>query len=319
MKRPSPKWESEAAMLTAFVAEAKAMGFRVLPEACGHDLVLVAPDVLPERRGYAMFPEAIAPGDCIAVEGKLRATIEVLRQAIPPDRRERHGGRCHRPTGIDGLEFCGTCQGCTWMRGDDTATALDFYAVVIPDGADTWDFRIVAAALGVCVWTMRAPIPADPGDRWSREAPAALMLFDVLPGARVLGRQRPAIPELDVDMVAGTPAPRRLTPWKIAAVRLCLLGMERDLTTADFAAHPPCTARSLVDRGWAELVGRTGRTGVYRLTDSPTRPDRAYPEIAAAIRAQRPVTAEERAAAVALPAAPIDAPRPAGALFARSA
>ncbi len=35
MKRQ--RWESEAAMMSAFVEWAKAAGFRCVPESCGHD------------------------------------------------------------------------------------------------------------------------------------------------------------------------------------------------------------------------------------------------------------------------------------------
>ena len=36
------RWDTEADMFRAFVLEARAHGFRPVPEACGHDLLLVA-------------------------------------------------------------------------------------------------------------------------------------------------------------------------------------------------------------------------------------------------------------------------------------
>ena len=256
--KATAKWESEAAMLTAFTEIARGMGFRVVPEACGHDLILVAGAELKPPGRYQHFPDAVEPGDVIAVEGKLRGSVEVLRQALPPHRR-------------------------TWTNAADVAAA-DFYAVVIPDYDS--DFLDVATGIDVSVWTM---CPASGSEEhWTRR-PAELKRFEVRHGSRVVGHPRLDVPTLDVEMPAGVPAPRKLTPWKIAAVRLCLLGAQRDLTAADFVGTP-VSVRSLEDRRWITRVSGRGKSAVFRLADHPGRPDRVYPEIVAAIAVEDPVT-----------------------------
>lgn len=266
MKRVTAKWESEAAMLTAFAELARTMGFRVVPEACGHDLLLVAGDELRGPNRYEPAPDAIEPGDVIAVEGKLRGSVTALRQALPPYRRK-------------------------FERMSDPSSAADFYAVVIPERDD--DFESIAIALDVSVWVMRPP-QGDP-EHWGHR-PAELQWFNVRHGSRVVGHPRLDVPALDVAITPGLPAPRRLTPWKVGAVRLCLLAAQRPLTVEDFA-RTPVSVRSLADRGWITREGR-GKTATFRLLEHPTRPDLAYPEIAAAIVAQDPVVVEAEAPAM---------------------
>lgn len=239
-------------MFRAFVSEMRACGFRAVPEACGHDLLLVAGERTRDAaRGRWSAALDVEPGDVIAVEGKLRPTAAVLRQALPPHRRRDSSGRA--------------------------SPAADFYAVLVPE----WDadFGEVAAALDVCVAVMGAPT------RWSfgGERPPEILRWAFPDRARVVGHPPLPVPDLDVDMDAGRPSPRALTPWKIAAVRLCLLGLSRELTEADFASGP-VRKRTFVDRDWIRLVRREGRAGVYALTDRETRPDLAYPEIVDALR-----------------------------------
>jgi len=245
MSGTKPKWDSEAAMLVAFAGLAAKMGFRCVPEACGHDLLLVAG---PNLRSvdYSHPPACIEPGDVVAVEGKLRASITVLRQALPPFRRR--------------------------LLGNERESAADFYCVCIPEH-DT-DFAEVAMALDIGVAIMTpSGTRGWRGDRLER--------WDIQHAARVLGHPALAVPALDVEIVPGRPAPRALTPWKIAAVRLCLLGAQRDLGTADFV-DTPVRARTFLDRGWMEPASGRGKSSTFRLLDAEERPDRAYPEIAAA-------------------------------------
>lgn len=253
MKTATPKWESEAAMLVAFMAEARAMGFRVVPEACGHDLVLVVTEPLRRPPGSHRILPDVEVGDVIAVEGKLRASITLLRQVTPPFRRR---------------------WGCT-----SPATA-DFYAAVIP-GYDS-DFEEAAHALGAAVWVMRPGRPK--ADRWDYDHAPILASFDLRDELRCVGYGRLAVPDLDVDITPGCPSPRQVTAWKIAAVRLCLLGLTRELVNADFV-DAKVNRRRFVDSGWV-TVRREGRVGFYILADVQGRPDRVYPEIVAAIEAQ---------------------------------
>lgn len=247
MKGPAPKWESEAAMLAAFIEEMRAIGFRCVPEHGGHDLLLVVtgPLVCPPRR-YWTIPDFLEIGDVIAVEGKLRASTTLLRQVTPPDRARRSVGR-----------------------------SADFYACVVPSfDADT---EAVVEALGAHLWVMA---PAD--GKWR---PANLARFGLSERRRCFAGDRIQVTDLDIDMPAGSPCPRALTPWKLAAVRLCMEHADGELLAATFD-KAGLRARTFLDQGWAEVTRRDGRAAVYRLTASETRPDRHYPEIVAALRAR---------------------------------
>jgi hypothetical protein len=254
-KRPEPKWESEAAMLTAFADLMRACGFRVVPEHGGHDLLLVAGGAVAAPEGsYIHIPECIEPGDIIAVEGKLQGTVTMLRQCIPPDRFHTTPGRA----------------------------CADFHVAVVP--AVSHDFRLVAGALGIRVWQMDPP-----GFRgWDM---ARLSHSPLADSDRILGFPRIVPTALDVAIVPGLPSPRALTPWKLAAVSLCMVGAVRDLTDADFHGTI-LRPRTFLEKGWLTRTRGAGRSAVYALGDAPGRPDRAYPEIVAAIAAQGGPTAD---------------------------
>lgn len=288
---PIPKWPSEAAMMEVFQAEAKAWGFRVYPESGGFDLLLEVTAETLEHVGaehaalgasehlhramhpFRAFNGELEVGDVIAVEGKLRGTFEVLTQAMPRGRLTRE-----------------------WTT--DKSHAADWYAVVIPDGPP--GFEAVAEACGILVIEC---LPERP-DRASfyREAPPPLpagvtRVSHVHGALRVTGYNRLAVPRLEVEMAAGQPSPRAVTPWKIGAVELCLIAKHRPLTRADFERRQ-VSAASLVRNGWVECTGR-GPTARWSLTGKGAeriepddngrlvwgarRPDIEYPEIVAAL------------------------------------
>lgn len=247
MKPTLAKWATEADMLMAFMAEAKACGFATHAECCGHDLILVAgPDTADLMRQRHYLHSDIEPGDYVAVEGKLHRTVTVLRQATPPHRR----------------------------RWESTAaTAADFYAVVVP--VREADFEDVARAMDIHVVSIEPAIP----DKYRPHPKVNGFAFSN--AHRVVGYPRPKLPGLDVGLTPGVPSPRSLTPWKIAAVELCML--TRDIVAADFK-NSPVSPRSFLDRGWLERVSGRGDTAVYRLLPDARRPDAVYPEIVAALR-----------------------------------
>lgn len=246
-------------MLSAFAEHATAIGFRCVPEYGGHDLILVAgSDLLDpyENMSRNAIPHGVEPGDVIAIEGKLHATPTLLRQALPPHRR--------------------------MYNTEKPAPCADFYAVVVPryDG----EFETVAQALDIGVVVMAPDRERD--DNYGKSViPAALDRWTMHDSYRVTGHPRIDVTGLNVKMRPGLPSPRSLSPWKIAAVRLCLLGQQRELQRADFAGTP-VRLRTFSDRGWITLVRREGRHGVYALADVAGRPDLHYPEITAAIRAE---------------------------------
>jgi hypothetical protein len=190
----------------------------------------------------------LVEGDQIAVEGKLRDNLSVLHQALPP--------------------------GALWpsLKGQ---TACDFYAVLVPAADGT--FRDLATVLGIRV--LQLPKGAKPlrrGDVHQLARDWRDELRVGLPRKRLL---------LEVDMPAGQPSPRAVTPWKIDAVRLCHVATSNggELRTSDFAGTQ-VRARTFLDRGWMVPLRREGRITVYRLTEDRSRPDLWYPEVAAALR-----------------------------------
>lgn len=237
-------------MLTAFADIMRGCGFRVVPESCGHDLILIAEeDVVRLLRTVHCMHTGIEPGDVIAVEGKLTHTITLLRQATPPNRRR-------------------------WASLDDAAA--DFYLTVTP--TEDRDFQEVAAALGVGTACMQNEVHAGRYDN----RPAKLVWFGVDESLRYHGDKRLRPSHLNVAVTPGLPSPRALTPWKLAAVRFCLAyGDGREFTRTDMPA--PLLVRTFVDQGWAQRLRVDGRVAVYALTDHPRRPDRRFPEIVTAL------------------------------------
>ena len=210
--------------------------------------------VYPESGGHDMVLVAgaeaarafhIDAGDQIAVEAKLHANLAVLEQAVPP-----------------------------WRHGYDGACA-DWYAVLAPDIAD--GFRSVAAALDILLWYW-------PPEETRRQGRYTFWEPRFPENMRAPAGKRLLLP-LEVNMAAGMPSPRSVTPWKVAAVRLCLLGRKQLLLTSDFK-HTPVRIRTFQDRGWIRCACREGRDTWWELIDTPTRPDVIYTEIVVALEAK---------------------------------
>jgi len=242
-RRAEKKWASEAEMLQDFMEHRRAEGWSCYPESCGHDLILVCPPRTGLREG-----EGPRAGDTVAIEGKLRGTMGLLRQAIPP-----------------------------WRRGfgDRKKPVADWYCVVVGQRVSR-DFRELANVLGVMLHTH------PPRDDWGGHQRPRWPWWpkwedrDRAPTIRL--RLEPI---LAVEMRPGLPAPRRVTDWKIRAVTACLaLRSGPPQTSAEIG---PALARSLRTRGWIEPVGKKGRGNLWGISDAPDTPDLKYPEIAAAL------------------------------------
>lgn len=284
---PDPKWASEADMMATFQAEARTWGFRVYPESGGHDLLLQATEATleqlagehrdlahPQSRPHASHPfrafhGELEVGDVLVVEGKLRASFEVLSQAMPRGRLARE-----------------------WVA--DESRAADWYVVVVPSAPV--GFTTVAEACGVVVVEC---LPERPGRYGYGREPAGVVRVSTVDGAlRVAGYKRIQVPRIEVEMAAGQPAPRAVTTWKIGAVELCLLAQHRPLTRSDFKCRR-VTPDSMARSGWIECTGR-GKAATWTLTGRglervepdadgrlfhrPRRPDIEYPEIVEALR-----------------------------------
>lgn len=273
-------------MMAFFQAEARAYGFGVYPETCGVDLVLLVTDRVVERieavREYLLgVAQGEAPlhdhhsfdvlhlahlqvGDTIALEGKLVGSVEVFAQALPP----------------------------LIARYVDHAPAADFYGVIVP--AASGDFERLAERLGIGLFEV-APERVPVHQYGNEVVPAAIELVRLDQTDRVLGFERLALPEVEVDMVAGHSAPRRVTPWMVAAVKACLIAQHRPLARADF--RPPLTPESMVRFGWMTCQGRGASAGwtltgfgLNRIEErdeglvrGPLRPDISHPELVEAL------------------------------------
>lgn len=256
-KEKETPWSSESAMFNEFMRIAKKLGFICYPETCGHDLVMVAG---PELKSELSQVRGLEPGDVIVVEGKLRASIEVLRQALPPG-----------------------------LRASESDSCADFYCVLVPT-CDS-DFSEVAGACGIVVLALP---PAESGERarlkedeWLIRSSLSRIWSDQF--RQPLGKICPmALPPVVVDQEAGAPSPKSLTPWKLAAVQLCLDALadeNKEIKSFEFKRKNIRTALWL-QRGWLKAVRRESkpvRHVVYQLLDEPTRPDLVYPEIVRAL------------------------------------
>lgn len=239
------RWASETAMFAAFIAQVEPLGLRPYHETAGHDLVLLVTDAWQPR------PHCdLVAGDQVAIEGKLDTNVHLLYQALPPSR-----GRWNHVLGHD------------------------FYAILAPFRSS--EYADIARALGI------VPIDLEPRDlepKWHGDLGWTLPTFP--DEFRHYGTRR-ELPAVRVQLpggAAGSPSPRTATPWKIAAVQLCLRGTGAELTTADFKAAHHVRHRTFLEQGWMVPDRREGRSWVYRLVDHPTRPDVQFPEIVAALR-----------------------------------
>lgn len=217
--------------------------------------------VYPETSGHDIVLVAtprcknFAAGTQIGVQAKLQANVEVLAQALPRDPR--------RPA----------------------AAAPHVHAILVPMATE--EFRIVARRLDVKVlrstkrnWSGATTISPDmglldPAQTWPLQLPTKPLW----------------VPEVEVRMAAGTAGPKLLTPWKMAAIKLCLHGLAQGyLTTKDFDTHQVSMSR-WIQKKWIKpgefiKVGPK-RLKMYHLVDANRPPHLLYPEVTAAVAAKR--------------------------------
>lgn len=246
-KKNRTVWASEAEMCAAFITAAEAQGWVAHPEAAGHDLVLVA------------GPCHYEPGVQVAVEAKLHANLHLLAQAVPPQLMHMRYDGANEPSGC-----------------------ADWYAILVP-GCDT-EYRDVAAAM--CVFVIEMPAQTLPLKRYEVDtAEAAAARLEHLPEHWRWSGYKPLTLGPPVKMEAGKPSPRRVTRWKLNAVRLAMLGRSRELEAADFRAASQRRVLWL-DRHWLVETRREGRRRWYRTAQ--VAPDTIYPEIATALLEEKP-------------------------------
>ena len=213
----------ESELCAEFRTAAESDGWIVYPEVEGWDLVLVWSGEAPVPQGAY----AVQEGDQVAVEAKLRANVQALRQAAT---RSTHAGY-GRP---------------------------NFRAVLAPNVGE--DFKAVAAMLGVGTYSLRHCGPwVRKRNRYSHDMERKIV---AAPHAREASKNRIWLPPIVSSGPAGEACPRSLTPWRVMALRMMVLIRTRWVTRLDFKAigiSPQLWTQS----NWIIPVGREGRRTLY--------------------------------------------------------
>lgn len=155
--------------------------------------------------------------------------------------------------------------------GHDDMPGPDVHAVLVPDSSAA--FKYVAKLIRVFVfdgaWL----------ERWSFDALAKI--------PRWKHTAREWVPEVLVPNPAGVPAPKSITPWKMAAVKLCLSARENGFVTAKMMRELKLSTTWWFAPTSGPALIRRAR-GQYTLRDpaDPRMPDLKWPEIAEALRSK---------------------------------
>lgn len=262
-KRRTSAWASEHAMCSEFRRRAEVAGWQVHPETGGCDLLMVATIEHVGRAG-----QRIQPGDVMAVEAKLQASMHLLVQAMPPG------------------------QG---LASSPPKDAADFYAVLVPGHVVTGDFAAVASRLGIHVIRCPDPIVDDEPPRFAqyREGAWDAVFHNIYAGLASAprfdrgARARVWYPDAVVNTPAGVPSPRTTSRRKVDMVRFAMArapGDTFDSRAMRDAGVNPQVAEAM---GWTRYVRKDGRRHVYELVecDNPNRPEHRWPRIAEAMAA----------------------------------
>jgi hypothetical protein len=207
--------------------------------------------VFPEFVGWDMVVE-LPMGCLVGIEAKLRPNVKVLAQAV---------------------------------RGD----AVDVHAVLVPRANQ--DFQVVAAHVQLLVLQTDSKYTNGTGAFLGARA-AWLVREEPHFDEALLRRPRKRAelpPGEPLHAIAGAPAPLRITDWKLAAVKLCLLAEAQGghILSTDFEAAK-VDMKIWLRRGWLEFWAeeKRGRKKIrsYRLAAGNGVPHRAYPDIVDLLR-----------------------------------
>ena len=222
--------------------------FKLESDLCAAFLSALPPEwtAYPESCGWDILLVRKKDGAQIGIEAKLKLNAAVLTQAI---------------------------ERSAWSAD---SRGPDFRAVLVPSYEVT--MRSVAAYIGIVVIGVRKMgmrsyfDPFLPGDAHAQDWP------DQFP------TQRHQLPEYVPDAVAGTPSPLTLTPWKIAAMRLCILLERRGYVVRTDFKHLHLDHRRWIaaGSGWLEPdnINKCWRRG-FRCPDLKSQHPRNWEEIAA--------------------------------------
>lgn len=220
---------SEAELCDLFTDAARADGFDVYPEVGGFDLLIVwraERPMAPAWRSPGNWLREIPRGYQVGVDAKLRANVEVLDQAV---------GRMDL------------------LRRPDEA------AVLVPEAGRP--FRQLAGRLGLRVFTL-AHCAAGRLDCGVRRAPAAIDRKRIEPAESRCDPIRSAdheplpVPPFALQSGGGRPHPRVLSPWRVAALRLCLRMRDAGFLTREDFKDQGMRVDRWVNPRWVESDGR---------------------------------------------------------------
>jgi len=249
MKNAPPAFAKESDLCAAFIAVVPE-GWTAYPETAGWDILLVRND----------------DGFQIGVEAKLKLSAKVLRQAIES---ETHHYSEH--------------------------TGPDCRAVLVPDGACSEDMIIIAMCLQITVLRMRggprwADINFRYNDRFTPRLPIARKGYwfgdDWFERAPL---ERCRVPDYVPDVGAGKPSPRRLSEWKIKAIKIVIVLARRGyVTRRDFVALKISMSRWTQSQWLVFGAGRGQWIAGPAMPDFRTQHPTSYAEIEADFEAWKP-------------------------------
>lgn len=241
------KFDTEAELCSVFIDVARSQGLKVYSEAGGIDLVVVYTEEFLEhyRSRFPYFRADRGPyiGEQLAIEAKMRGGLDVLNQVISRRQRSYKAG----PT---------------------------YWGVLVPPKqARNHSFRGVASELGIHVSTL------SPDD-------ARHTVHELMP-ARWIRRHNYSkpiwLPDVEIDVGAGSSSPRTVSRWKVGAVKLCLLAKKQGyLLRKDFKDHG-ISMTLWYARKWIRRTGSQGRLAVYELCEENQPPHILYPDVAEAL------------------------------------
>lgn len=248
------KFPTEAALCDLFIEDMRAMGgWTIYPETAGFDILLVR-----ESTGHQL-----------GVEAKLSLNAKVADQILP----SVHAGY------------------------DQGREGPDFRAVIVPYiGESSEGIAKMLRILGVQVWAPDAwrPSAAFMHFQLGRHGNDA-RAFDVADGDLMPWdiawhdwnpARRCKLPEIVPNVRAGVPAPMRLTPWKIGALKVIAdLEVFGFVTAKSVRDHSIDARRFCASDGWLTSLGdgKWARGTLPRFEDQ--HPE-AYAEVLAAARAR---------------------------------
>lgn len=254
-RKLAPTFPTEAALCADFIAKVK-------KQPWGKDVGTWV--CYAETAGWDILMVRKEDGCQIGIEAKLDLNLAVVNQAL------NGSGAVYREEGPD------------------------FRAVLVPAERINQDYVPLCNAIGITVmW-----IPYDP-ERYYHFHPHPPTIKGTYNWGNewhpMLPMKRHVLPEYIPDVIAGASAPVQLSPWKIAALKLCVLLEDGPVNRADLKALNLSPTR-WTDRhfGWLQPTAQ-GYLKSQRCPDFPGQ----HPEVYAQIRADKSKWAFERTIAAA--------------------